>query len=96
MWKVGTINFVNRMLHTIVNDILSDYIQNINRMYLNIGGMSPEERRRSRETNAEATIEAIISTLVTEVTDLGQNNQSTGCRVCSFRNHIISYEIIVA
>lgn len=87
---------VDRLVYILVNDVLPDYVQNINRMYLNIGRMSPEERRRrERKMRAEAINEEVVGTMVTEASDLGSSNEEHGFRVNSFENENIYYEVIV-
>lgn len=87
---------VDRLVYILVNDVLPDYIQNINRMYLNIGRMSPEERRRRvREMSAENVNEAILATRIFEASDLGDDRQKSGYRVTSFEDENIYYEIVV-
>ncbi|CEP16772.1 hypothetical protein [Parasitella parasitica] len=56
---------VDRLIHILVKDVEPDYIQNINRITLNVGRMGPEERRRRRrQLEAESINEAILSTII--------------------------------
>lgn len=65
---------VDRLVYILVNDVEPDYMQNINRIRLNIGRMGPEERkRRRRELLAASINENILVMMITEPTEESSN-----------------------
>ncbi|ORE01406.1 hypothetical protein BCV72DRAFT_321518, partial [Rhizopus microsporus var. microsporus] len=81
---------VGRLIFILVNDVEEDYLQNIQRLMLNVGRMGPEERkRRARQIKIDQINMEFIPDMITE------SSTSEVYLVQSFSNIELQHEITV-